>query len=58
MTIQVYLKRVYGTDRFYPANTFSNLLCQMMGRKTFTKDELKSCQDIGIFVEIIPEVLI
>lgn len=55
--MEVYLKRIYGIDRFYPANTFSNFLCHMMGRKTFTKGELKSCQEWGIEVEIIPEAL-
>ena len=57
MLIQVYLKRIYGIDRFYPANTLANLMCQLMGRKTFTKDELKSCQEIGIEIQIIPEAL-
>jgi hypothetical protein len=57
MKVEVYLKRVYGVDRYYPANTTSNIICSLMGSKTLNLDQLKLCREAGWEVKIVPEVL-
>lgn len=42
--IEVLLRRLYGNERFYPANEEAKTLCTLMGVKTFTREQLKICR--------------
>ena len=45
--VEFLLKKVYGNDRFYPANIDAQLMCDLMKVATFTKEQLKLCKDAG-----------
>ncbi len=55
MKIQVYKKRVYGVDRYYPANTITEFICCIKDRKTLTSEDMKMCVKWGFHVEVITE---
>lgn len=57
MKIEVYLKRVYGIDRFYPANSSCEFLCKLLRRKTLTSEQLSICREWGCEIKIVPEVV-
>lgn len=45
--IEVMVKKVYGTERFYPASDDAKVVCGLMKVQTFTKEQLKFCKDSG-----------
>lgn len=47
MELQVILANKYGRDIFYPDNNNAQLLCQLLGSKSLTKDQLKLCKQGG-----------
>jgi hypothetical protein len=53
--LEVLVKKVYGNERFYPASEDSKLICKLMKVTTFTKQQLRMCQNSGWRVMIKTE---
>ena len=45
--IFVKVKSVYGVDRVYPACDVSELLAQLVGNKTFSREHVRILREIG-----------
>ena len=57
MEISIEIKEVYGQQRFYPACEISRNLLKLTGKKTFTKDVLKTIQELDYSIKIMtPEI--
>jgi hypothetical protein len=52
--IQVQVKNVYGTDRIYPVNDTAKKVVDLLGRKTFHKEDVKKLKAIGFVIEEVP----
>lgn len=55
MEIKVKYKTIWGKDRFQPVNEVSILFSRLIGKKTFTRDQLIICRDLG-FKILIPNM--
>lgn len=53
--IHVKLKKMYGTDRFYPVNTDAQVLCDLMKVKSLIVEHLRFCKDNGWNISITQE---
>lgn len=51
--IQVYVKNVYGKEMVYPACSKAKYFTDLMGRKTFTKQDIRLIGLIGFFVRTV-----
>ena len=49
--IEVELRQIYGTYRVYPMNPLAKSLVDLLGRKTFTKDEISKLKAMGFTVK-------
>lgn len=47
MQLEVLLNNWWGRELFEPVNENAKTLCQLLKRKTLTKDQLKLCKDAG-----------
>lgn len=52
MEIQVSVRNVYGRELIYPENDAARLLCQLVGTKTLSRDQLRLARELGH--EIVP----
>lgn len=39
--VEVFLDRIYGHERFYPANSTAELMCNLLKQKSFTRAQLQ-----------------
>ena len=46
-TLAVQVRSVYGQDRIYPMNDQSKKICDLLGRKTLTKEDLVKLRGLG-----------
>lgn len=53
-TIEVQVRSVYGTERIYPMNEQARKIANLLGRKTFTKDDLSRLKAIGFTLSWVP----
>lgn len=53
--IEVYVKNVFGVDRIYPSNTTARELLNLIGKKTFTEQDLAALARLGYEVEQVME---
>lgn len=53
-TLEMQVRSVYGTERIYPMNDKARQLADLLGRKTFTKDDLAKLKAIGFHVKWVP----
>ena len=56
MYIEYSVKNVFGTDRFYPENSWADFLCDLMNTKTLSpwvlqrlREEEVDCQEVMRF---------
>lgn len=54
MTLKLQVKQVYGKVRIYPMNPAAEKLLGIMGRKTFTEEEVQTLKEIGFTLEWVP----
>ena len=52
MTIQVELRNVYGSIKFYPVNELAEQFAQLMKQKTFDAGNLRDIKRMGIDIEV------
>lgn len=57
-TIKVSIKNVYGNELIYPANDVANRLTDLMGKKTFSRSDLRKLQLLNFDVEVVTPVLV
>jgi hypothetical protein len=57
ITLEMQVRSVYGTDRIYPMNEQARRLTDLLGRKTFTKDDLAKIKAMGFAVKWVPIAL-
>ena len=55
MTIQVFWRNVYGTQRLYPGCSAGEAFCAATGRKTLEPVDLTALAALGVDVEIVPD---
>tara|TARA_R110001583_G_scaffold35478_7_gene117978 strand:- start:632 stop:874 length:243 start_codon:yes stop_codon:yes gene_type:complete len=55
MTIQVFWRNVYGTQRLYPGCSAGEAFCAATGRKTLEPVDLTALNVLGVSYEIIPD---
>lgn len=55
MDIILHKDKVYGRQLFYPANSFAEMLCKLMGKKTMDHKQVKLCRDFGFNVVLITQ---
>jgi len=48
----LYAKDVYGKTRYYPINETAKTICNLMNKKTFSRDHLKLCDQAGWEVDV------
>lgn len=46
-TIKIFQTNNYGTEAIYPACDVSRKLLELTGRKTFSRQDLKTIRDLG-----------
>ena len=52
MNLEVLLNNWWGRELFEPISDDAKILCQLLKRKTLTKDQLKMCKDAGWMVTV------
>ena len=53
-TLAVQVRAVYGTERIYPMNDQSKKVCELLGRKTLTKEDLGKLKGLGFVLVWVP----
>lgn len=53
MIVQIEIKDVYGTSKFYPVNSFAEAFAKIAGTKTLTHEVLHTITDMGFEVEVV-----
>jgi hypothetical protein len=48
----VRLKNVYGNELIYPVNETAETFAALIGKKTFSPDDIKKIQALGFKIEI------
>lgn len=48
------IKSVYGKDLIYPVDDEAKLFAELLGKKTFTRLDLKTIEALGHKVEYVP----
>jgi hypothetical protein len=51
--LRVFKRTVYGTDRFSPVNATAQTICDLMGAKTLTKEQINIVQSQGWTVDFV-----
>ena len=54
--IDLEIKYVYGTERLYPMNDAANKFAMLLGRKTLTREDVKTLRDIGLVIKFIATI--
>jgi hypothetical protein len=55
--VKVEFKSAYGNERIYPANDKAELFCELSGKKTLSRDDIKTIKLLGFRVEVVtPEI--
>jgi hypothetical protein len=57
MEIQVIVKSVYGNTLVYPVCDKAKLLAKLVGKKTFTVDNLSIIRDLGYTVNYVAQTV-
>lgn len=54
LSLRIILKHVrsYGNDRYYPACPLSQMICELLNRKSLTFEQLEIIKSHGVSVEI------
>lgn len=52
MNLLVFAKDVYGKTRYYPLNDPAKVICNLMKKKTLSKNHLKICDEAGWSVDV------
>lgn len=55
MIIQVEIKTVYGKEMIYPLCETGELICKMVGTKTFTREMVELCKKLGYEFQVITQ---
>lgn len=53
-TLEVQVKLIYGTKRIYPINEQAKRVAFLLGRKTFTEDDVTKLKAIGFQMKWVP----
>lgn len=51
MKFQIKIKSVYGVERIYPANETAERMTKLIGRKTFSNQDLIIIASLGFIIE-------
>jgi len=51
--VQVQVKNVYGNELIYPVGENACLLARLIGKKTFSTDNIVYIQNLGFTVEVV-----
>lgn len=57
MEINVYIKSVYGTKRYYPACFNAGLFSRIAQKPTLTEVNLKLIKELGFKINVVAEEL-
>jgi len=53
--IEVMFRKVYGNRRFYPRSMDAKVLCELLGSRTLTEQQLRICKENGWEVAIVTQ---
>ena len=55
--VEVEIRNVYGNSLLYPVNTTARIFAQMLGVKTFNRQQVQCMRDLGYIVgQVITEL--
>ncbi len=57
MTILVSIKNVYGKEMIYPENTAAQVLADLTGKKTLSRNDIEKIKSLGFTVEVKTKTL-
>lgn len=52
-TIELTVRSVYGVKRIYPHNAIARKITDLIGRKTFTYEDVAKLEDMGFVIKWI-----
>jgi len=56
MTVEIKIRETYGVTRFYPINETAEMLTSLTpNRKTLTARNLRTIEDLGYEITVLPE---
>jgi len=55
-TVLVRVRNIYGNPTIYPSNDVADKLCSLSGKKTFSKQDLRTIEQLGFRVQQIPDL--
>lgn len=54
--LKLVVKETYGTERIYPESVLGSLMARLIGRKTFSREQVKTLIEIGVLLGFDIEV--
>jgi hypothetical protein len=54
--LEVSIKTVYGVERIYPMNAAAENLCKLMGKKTFSRNDLDTLKRLGYEIKQVEAI--